>query len=303
MISNLLLLAGAFLCAVAPAAADQSGDYLRTQVLESGSARLEVQISPEAPAVPPDSVIKWVAEAAQALSNYYGRFPVKKVKIEINTGGRGRVGQGVSYFGRLIKIHLGRATREEDLRNDWELTHEMVHLSFPQLDDSYNWMEEGLATYVEPIARARIGLVSNEKYWKDLLWGLPKGLPQEGDQGLDRTHTWGRTYWGGALFWFMADLEIRERTQGKYSLHDVLETILDAGGNAMEEWDLDEILEVGDRATGTKVLKGLHDQMGERAVTTNLAAIFERLGVREQDGEVIFNDRAPLAALRHAMTR
>jgi L-lactate permease len=25
-----------------------------------------------------------------------------------------------------------------------------------------------------------------------------------GDQGLDHTPTWARTYWGGALFWMMA---------------------------------------------------------------------------------------------------
>jgi hypothetical protein len=156
---------------------------------------------------------------------------------------------------------------------------------------------------VEPIARARIGLVTDEKYWKDLLWGLPKGLPQEGDEGLDRTPTWGRTYWGGALFWFMADLEIRERTRGQRSLRDALQAILDAGGNATEKWDLHRIIEVGDRATGTTVLKELHDQMGTHPVATPLDAIFEQLGIREQDDRVIFNDNAPLAALRHAMTR
>jgi hypothetical protein len=38
---------------------------------------------------------------------------------------------------------------------------------------------------------------------------MPKGLPQAGDQGLDNTDTWGRKYWGGAMFCLMADIEIR----------------------------------------------------------------------------------------------
>src|SRR6266513_503875 len=122
MTSTRSLLVGALLCAVASVAADPSGTFHRSQVLESGGAALDVQISPEAPPVPVDSVMIWVADAARALSHYYGRFPVKKVKIEIHTGGPGRVRHGVSYFGRLIKIHLGRETRQEDLKDDWELT-------------------------------------------------------------------------------------------------------------------------------------------------------------------------------------
>ena len=39
---------------------------------------------------------------------------------------------------------------------------------------------------------------------------MPKGLPQAGDEGLDNTDTWGRKYWGGAMFCLFADVEIRK---------------------------------------------------------------------------------------------
>src|SRR5258708_2354537 len=133
---SLVLLVGVLNGTVGPVAAEPAGAYHQSQVLKIGGATIDVQISPEAPPVPLDSVMKWVSDAARALTAYYGRYPVQKVKIEIFTGGPGRIGHGVSYFGRSIKIHLGRATREDDLKDDWELTHEMVHLSFPQLDDS-----------------------------------------------------------------------------------------------------------------------------------------------------------------------
>ena len=63
--------------------------------------------------------------------------------------------------------------------------------------ESHHWIEEGLATYVEPIARARAGGLTPQKVWGDMVDAMPQGLPKPGDRGLDFTHTWGRTYWGG----------------------------------------------------------------------------------------------------------
>ena len=116
-------------------------------------------------------------------------------------------------MGRAITIAVGRASSASDFAEDWVLTHEMVHLAFPSVPEEHHWIEEGSATYVEPIARARTGDLSPEKVWGDLVDGLPKGLPQAGDRGLDFTPTWGRTYWGGALFCLLADIEIRKRTE------------------------------------------------------------------------------------------
>ena len=79
-------------------------------------------------------------------------------------------------------------------------------------------------------ARARTGELSTEKVWGDLVRGLPQGLPGRGDEGLDRTHTWGRTYWGGALFWLLADVEIRERTGNRFGLEDALRAVLTQRG-------------------------------------------------------------------------
>ena len=43
------------------------------------------------------------------------------------------------------------------------LTHEMVHLAFPSVDDKHHWIEEGIATYVEPIARIQAGNLKAEQ--------------------------------------------------------------------------------------------------------------------------------------------
>jgi hypothetical protein len=97
--------------------------------------------------------------------------------------------------------------------------------SFPSVPHDHHWIEEGIATYVEPIARSQVGDLSPETVWRELVDGLPKGLPASGDRGLDNTHTWGRTYWGGALFCLMADVEIHRRTHNRYGLQDALRGI------------------------------------------------------------------------------
>src|ERR1700683_5400195 len=43
------------------------------------------------------------------------------------------------------------------------------------------------------------GNVTVAEVWGDMVRYMPQGLPAAGDEGLDHTFTWGRTYWGGAL--------------------------------------------------------------------------------------------------------
>ena len=52
---------------------------------------------------------------------------------------------------------VGRDATADELAADWVLVHEMVHLALPELGRSHNWLAEGLAVYVEGIARAQFG--------------------------------------------------------------------------------------------------------------------------------------------------
>jgi len=42
----------------------------------------------------------------------------------------------------------------------------------------------------------------------DLIDACPRACRGAADRGLDHTHTWGRTYWGGALFCLPRRVEI-----------------------------------------------------------------------------------------------
>src|SRR5882724_1042347 len=129
--------------------------------------------------VPKERVVGWISDAARAVGAYYGRLPVDRVRVLVIPGsGRGiRNGTTFGYGGAAIKVTVGRHTRACDLPRDWIIAHEMVHLALPQMADEHDWLDEGIATYVEPLGRAQTGQIPAEKVWADLVWGLPKGLP------------------------------------------------------------------------------------------------------------------------------
>jgi hypothetical protein len=213
-----------------------------------------------------------------------------------------RHGRTLAGGGATIILHVGAEMKRTQVPDDWVLTHELTHLAFPSLPKRYSWLEEGLATYVEPIARARVGITPTDDVWRGLILGLPKGLPRQGDRGLDHTPTWGRTYWGGALFCLLADIQIRAVTRGQKGLEDALRGILDAGGNDAVRWDLERTVEIGDRATGTHVLRDLHARMGSEPLSVDLDALFRQLGVQMRGRKMAFDERAPLASVRRAIT-
>jgi hypothetical protein len=285
--------------ALAAAVASASAEELK---VPSGSIEIEFVQSPSRDW---ERVArKWADTSARAVSAYYGKFPVPRSKLRITAAAGSRATGGTAFGWRppFIRISLGRQATLSTLGDDWLLTHEMVHLALPSLVEEHHWLEEGLATYVEPIARSRIGALTRERVWRDLIDGLPQGQPQSGDRGLDGTPTWGRTYWGGALFCLRADVTIRQRTSNRFGLEDSLRAILAAGGSIDRDWTIDRVLEVGDRAVGVPVLRELYEEMGSRPVTVDLEALWQQLGISRQGGSVTFDDQAPLASVRDAIT-
>jgi hypothetical protein len=268
--------------------------------IEVGGSALYVFIDSDQFALGRTALLDWVTRSAKAVTAYFGRFPVANARVYIAVSQNGRVSNGVSYGegGAHCRISVGGHATLDDLYNDWELTHEMVHFSFPSVAHHHHWIEEGIATYVEPIARASIGILTAEQVWGEMLRDMPQGQPEAGDHGLDRTHTWGRTYWGGALFCLQADVEIRKRTGNAKGLQDALRGINRAGGTIEAEWPLARAFEIGDQATNTRTLTELYGKLAAQPVAVNLTHFWEQLGVRRSSQGIALDDRAPWAAIR-----
>ena len=281
----------------------KAGDVTSTVMI--GGSRIDVTIDASEAALSQADVMKWVQNAAESVATYYGRFPVPHLTLRVVSYDGHGVRHGMTWGkdGGLIVIHAGSKTSAADFADDWMLTHEMVHLAFPSQADEHHWIEEGSAVYVEPIARIRAGHWTAMKMWHDLVRDMPKGEPKEGDEGLDHTHTWGRTYWGGALFCFVADVEIREQTKNKKGLEDALRGVLNAGGDIREDWDLEKALKIGDQAVGLDVLEKLYAGWKDKPVQVDLPAMWKELGVEVgSDGATVtLNNDAPMAAIRRAI--
>jgi hypothetical protein len=247
------------------------------------------------------AILDWIGAAASAVAGYFGRFPMARMPVKV----RPVDGAGVP-FGHAdddrVTLMIGKHVTKKQLADDWVITHELTHLALPSLPRPHHWMEEGLATYVEPIARAQKGVLTPEKVWGDLVDGLPQGQPLPGDRGLDYTPSWGRTYWGGALFFVLCDVEIRARTNNQKGLQQALRGVVAAGGNMQKEWPIERVLQVADQTVGVPVMKELYDQMKASPHPVDLAALWRRLGVVKEGARVRFDDSAPLAAVRRAIT-
>jgi hypothetical protein len=272
--------------------------------LSSAGSTIHVAFSSPPPATLKQAIQTWITKAATAVSNYYRRYPVSTVNITVNLRNRPGAGGGHAsgWNGARIEVAVGRNTTSAQFDDDWIITHEMVHLAFPSVAEKHHWIEEGLATYVEPVARARVGQLTAEKIWEDMVEGMPQGLPERGDRGLDQTPTWGRIYWGGAMFCLYADVEIRRRTHNQKGLEDAMRAVLEKNGNIQTEAELTDLLTTGDKATGVPVLTELYNEWSAKPVTLDLSALWKQLGVISTGQTVRFDDDAPLAAVRRAIT-
>ena len=278
-----------------------------SQTISACGSTIDLTLKGDTQQISQAIVLNWINRAADAVCAYYGRYPVPHVSLNVFVRGRPGAHGGVTYpaeNGSRIRISLGPGTTQADLNDDWMLTHELIHPAFPYMKESHHWIEEGISVYVEPIARAQAGQMSAAQMWHDMVRDMPQGEPEAGDQGFDHTRSWGRTYWGGAMFCLVADVRIREQTHNRKGLQDALRGILDAGGNIDDDWPIERAFTAGDQATGTTVLMDLYREMRDKPVTVDLDALWQKLGIQRQaNGAIELVSHAPDADIREAITK
>jgi hypothetical protein len=259
--------------------------------------------------IPPDQfqsaalLCEWVRRSAHIVAHYYGQFPVAEVRIVITPIDGARVAGGTTFAepAPMIRLRVGKEVDIAALMNDWVLVHEMTHLALPDVGDDHAWLSEGLAVYIEGVARVQAGNRTLEDVFAEEQRSMPRGLPAAGAAGLDHDHAWGRTYWGGALFCLLADVAIHQRTHNRYGLQDAMRAVLHASGGLPTHWNINQVFASADAAVGVPVLSEFYAQMKDKPFAPDLPALWRSLGV-EADGDTVrFNDQAPLAGIRKAI--
>ena len=100
----------------------------------------------------------------------------------------------------------------------------------------------------------------------------------------------------------MADIEMRRQSNNQRGLEHALRGILDAGGDIRKQWNLEDALRIGDRSVGVIILEPLYERMKDKPVAVDLERLWTQLGVQSDGTSVRFDDNAPLAAVRRAIT-
>ncbi|MFT5354664.1 MAG: hypothetical protein ACI9KE_001871 [Polyangiales bacterium] len=263
---------------------------------------LDVHIEGRRGSLDEATIRRWVGSMVRMAGDYCGHFPVDALRVEVRLRSGRRVVFGQHFTGRRVVIHVGRNTSEDALRRDHVLLHELLHTALPSLDRRHRWMREGLSTYLETMVRAQNGIITEDDVWNRWTDSMENGMPRAGDRGLDRTPTWGRVYWGGALFWMVVDVELRRATQGRHTVRSLVAGIVARGGVARRRWSMQRLLRVADQVSGTQVVSQAYRRMALRPSAPNLDSFFARLGVRRSGDRVQFFE-GPESRLRASMMR
>src|ERR1700693_4334215 len=117
-----------------------------TAQVMSGGATIEVSFAPGKFDVTRASVLAWISNAANAVTEYFGRFPVEHPRVIVRPAeGRSGVFHGTTFGGKrgaFTRISVGQASTEKQLDEDWMMTHEFIHMAFPDVSgesDQHHW--------------------------------------------------------------------------------------------------------------------------------------------------------------------
>jgi predicted metalloprotease with PDZ domain len=279
------------------------GTMRRRRVPMAGAA-LDVALLGAPLAMGDEATVRWVREGAACVARLFGRFPVDAAVFVLPVTGADEVvfGRVMSLAGASVALLFGSETLAENARQDWVVVHELFHLGTPSFVGEGHWLEEGLATYYEPILRARAGWITEADLWRHFTREMPRGLRKPGEApGLEEREDIDSTYWGGALFAVLADVGIRQATGGARSLDDVMRAALAREGDATHSARVADFLRVGDEATAQHVLRDLYAGLAVSGEPVDLDALWRSLGVDGEGAGLVLRDDAPLSAVRRAI--
>jgi hypothetical protein len=284
---------------------------LRRGVVEVRQAALEVVFLGEPLAMGDAAALEFIRLSAERVASLGERFlPDATIFVVPAQGAREVVfGRVLSLAGGSVALLFGDQTPASAVRDNWVVVHELFHLGCPSFVGEGRWLEEGLATYYEPILRARAGWMTEADLWTHFVHEMPRGL-RRSDEPSDLEHRddIDATYWGGALFALLADVQSRVVSGGARSLDDAMRLVGRRDGPATRAARVADFLRTADEATGAHEVTAVYESWAVRGENVDLGALWGRLGIsgideaRAHGTQVTLRDDAPLSAIRRAIS-
>lgn len=288
------------------------GGVLRVAALTNGEDRQR------------DELVAWLHRVGQALLTAYGRLPLADVQIwlvsvdNFSIAGRfaaflhpGAVlgGESARGQGNALQLDVDPRRPEQEFDEDWTAVHELSHLLHPYLGDRGSWLGEGLATYYQNVLRARGGLLTPKQAWQRLASGFQRSQAgpyaetlEQAAADMGRNHAFLRVYWSGAAYWLTVDAELRRASGGKLTLDTALSRYRECCLPAYREWKPEEFVAKLDGVLRVHVFTQHYREFARMTRFPDWQAAFARLGVRAGEDSVSFDDSAPDAEIRQAIT-
>ena len=210
-------------------------------------------------------LLEWVRRSADIVSRYYGRFPRRERHGRSSQPQSGAGVHGGKTFANpnaFIRVQR-RAARSPPAQL-------LERLGAGARDDASGAARHGRRACValggaRDLRRrawraCRPATAARPTCGRRSCARCPAGCRRRGDRGLDHTHTWGRTYWGGAMFCLLADVDIRGSTHLRFGLQDALRAVLRASGGLCVGLANRARVAHRDAAVGTSSLEELYAQ-------------------------------------------
>lgn len=236
------------------------------------------------------AVTPWVADALRGVAALHPHFPPAPQIVVFDEGGAD-VGFGTALRGGGggVSVWLGRRATYADIRTDWTLTHELLHLGMPHLRSADAWLSEGVTQYHTYVAQARAGVITPEAAWRAIHAGFGRGrsaergasLRRESDTLSSRYNYW-FVYWAGAAFALRLDVWLR--THGRDLPALLAHWYRSEGGCCDGERTAAHLLSIADRWAGSS-WPGETARAALRArAMPDLRATYARIGLTADGG-------------------
>jgi hypothetical protein len=259
-----------------------------------------------------DAIADWIRATATDVSIAYGRFPSPSPQVVVVpvSGGRSAVpfGQVIRDGGETVELTVDPGEPLEEFLADWKATHEFSHLMLPYITRDHRWISEGFAQYYQNVLLTRSGAYDENYAWQKIVDGLERGrlsrpeLSPNGAAADGRRSGGMKVYWAGAAVALIADVELRERSDGAEGLSAVLGRFQKCCLPAREIWSGPEFFEKLDTFIAEPLFVPLYKRYAETAGFPDTSEVLARLGISVSDGKVSLKRNAELTGFREAIT-
>lgn len=251
------------------------------------------------------NLLMWLRQAADAVAGVSGYFPMSQTQVLVLPVGPDKEAvpwAEIQRQGRpAVHFFVDQTRPIYEFTSDWTAVHEFSHLLHPYILRTDAWLFEGIASYYQNIARARSGMLSERQAWQKLYEGFQRGSRRMGREVLRDSDEIMQIYWGGAAFVLLADVTLRQQSDGRDSMAALLHRFRRCCGEDMGPWSARVMLRRLDRLAGSDTLMQLYQQQVVQRSFPAVYPLLEQLGVRVRNGQVRLDDQAPLAHIRRSI--